>query len=88
MRHALIYVGAFEPNYPALTNSTSEFKGSDGNMHPYPAWPSAADGLHICYMERAGKNFVVVRIADGTADIVLEHDMVLIPGSTSASACA
>ena len=31
-------------------------------------------------MEKAGKKFVAVRIADGTADVVLHEEMVLVPG--------
>lgn len=75
-----MYVGAFETNFPKLTNTTNSFEGSDGNMHPYPAWPSSANGLRICYMEKAGKKFVAVRVADGTADVVLGNELVLVPG--------
>lgn len=75
-----MYVGSFESNFPKLTNSTDSFEGSDGNMHPYPAWPAAADGLRICYMEKAGKKFVAVRVADGTDDVVLGNELVLVPG--------
>jgi hypothetical protein len=80
MRHALIYVGSFETNFANLTNTTDSFQGSDGNMHPYPAWPSSVDGLRICYMEKTGKKFVAVRIADDKSDIVLKNEMVLLPG--------
>ena len=80
MRHALMYVGAFERNFPTLTNTTTEFEGSDGNMHPYPAWPASANGLRICYMEKAGKKFVAVRVADDVSDVVLANELVLVPG--------
>ena len=44
MRHALMYVGGFERNFPTLTPSTTAFEGSDGQMHPYAPWPSSAAG--------------------------------------------
>jgi hypothetical protein len=31
-------------------------------------------------MEKAGKKFVAVRIADDTSDVVLRNEMVLVPG--------
>ncbi|HWJ23013.1 MAG TPA: hypothetical protein VNS52_11725 [Gemmatimonadaceae bacterium] len=80
MRHALRYVGGFERNFPTLTPATDAFEGSDGRLHPYPPWPSSADGLRISYMEKAGKKFVAVRVADGTSDVVLPNEMVLVPG--------
>lgn len=80
MRHALMYVGAFERNFPGLTVATTSFQGSDGQMHPYPAWPTGANGLRISYMEKSGKKFVAVRVADGTSDVVLKNEMVLVPG--------
>jgi hypothetical protein len=80
MRHALMYIGGFETNFPKLTSETSSFEGSDGAMHAYPAWPSSATGLRIGFMERTGKKFVAVRIADDKADVVLTNDMILIPG--------
>jgi hypothetical protein len=80
MRHALMYVGGFERNFPTLTPATTAFEGSDGRSHPYTPWPSSADGLRIHYMEKAGKKFVVVRVADGTADVVLANEMVMVPG--------
>lgn len=80
MRHALMYVGGFERNFHNLTSASTTFEGSDGKMHPYPAWPSAADGLHISYMEKAGKKFVAVRVADTQSDVVLKNELVLVPG--------
>ncbi len=80
MRHALLYVGAFETNFPELSNTTSEFRGTDGRMHPYQPWPAAANGLRVCYMEQVGKNFVAVRIADDMSDVALEKEMILLPG--------
>ncbi len=80
MRHALMYVGGFERNFPALTTASTTFEGTDGKSHPYPEWPASADGLRISYMEKAGKKFVAVRVADGTADVVLANELVLVPG--------
>src|SRR5215207_4391301 len=80
MRHALMYVGGFERNFRTLTPSTDAFEGSDGQLHPYAPWPPSADGLRVSYMEKAGKKFVAVRVADGTSDVVLANAMVLMPG--------
>ena len=80
MRHALMYVGAFERNFKNLTTSSTTFLGSDGQSHPYPAWPTSADGLHVCYMEKSGKKFVAVRVSDGTDDVVLHNELVMVPG--------
>ena len=75
-----MYVGGFEKNFSTLSPSTDAFEGSDGRSHPYAPWPSSANGLRIHYMEKAGKKFVVVRVADGTSDVVLRNEMVMVPG--------
>jgi hypothetical protein len=80
MRHALMYAGGFERNRPKLTNSSTSFEGSDGDSHAYPAWPAEADGLRISFMEKAGKKFVAVRVADDMSDVVLPNEQILIPG--------
>jgi len=80
MRHALMYVGGFERNFPNLSASTNSFTGTDGKEHPYQPWPSSADGLRVGYMEKHGKKFVAVRVADGTSDVVLKNEMVMVPG--------
>ena len=80
MRHALMYVGNFERNFPTLTTASTSFLGSDGQPHSYPAWPAGADGLRISFMEKAGKKFVAVRVADGTSDVVVKNELVLVPG--------
>ena len=80
MRHALMYVGGFERNFAKLTPTTTSFEGTDGQTHPYTPWPPSADGLRICYMEKAGKKFVAVRVADGKDDVVLANELVLVPG--------
>lgn len=80
MRHALMYVGGFERNFPALSTSTTSFQGSDGQSHQYAPWPKSADGLRISYMEKSGKKFVAVRVADGESDVVLKNELVMVPG--------
>ena len=80
MRHALMYVGGFERNFPNLSSSSTSFTGTDGKEHAYAPWPSSTDGLRISYMEKHGKKFVAVRIADGTSDAVLKNELVMVPG--------
>lgn len=80
MRHALMYVGGFERNFPNLTTASTSFEGSDGQSHAYTPWPSSADGLRISYMEKAGKKFVAVRVADAMNDVVLKNELVMVPG--------
>ena len=77
MRHALMYVGSFERNFKNLTTASTSFEGSDGNQHPYAAWPESANGLRISYMEKTGKKFVAVRVQDGQGDVVLHNEVVL-----------
>ena len=80
MRHALMYVGGFERNFRNLTPGTTTFEGTDGQSHPYPEWPAGVDGLRISYMEKSGKKFVAVRVADDVSDVVLVNEMVMVPG--------
>ena len=80
MRHALMYVGGFERNFPNLTPASTSFTGTDGKDHGYAPWPQSADGLRVSYMEKHGKKFVAVRIADGTDDAVLKNELALVPG--------
>ena len=75
-----MYVGGFERNFPNLTTATTTFEGSDGKVHEYTKWPSSADGLRVSYMEKSGKKFVAVRVDDGTSDVVLKNEMVMVPG--------
>lgn len=75
-----MYVGSFERNFQNLTSASTSFAGSDGKQHAYPAWPSSANGLRVSYMEKSGKKFVAVRVSDGTDDVVLQNEMVLVPG--------
>lgn len=80
MRHALMYVGGFERNFPNLSASSTSFTGTDGKEHAYLPWPKSADGLRLSYMEKHGKKFVAVRIADSTSEVVLKNELVLVPG--------
>ena len=80
MRHALMYVGGFERNFPNLSASSTSFTGTDGKEHTYLPWPKSADGLRVSYMEKHGKKFVVVRVGDGQSDVVLKNEMVMVPG--------
>jgi hypothetical protein len=73
-----MYVGGYERNFPKLSNSANTFDGTDGLSHPYP--DAKVDGLKLYFMEKAGKKFVVVRVADSKSDVVLENDLVLVPG--------
>jgi len=75
-----MYVGGFERNFSKLTTASTSFEGTDGQSHAYAAWPSSADGLRVSYMEKHGKKFVAVRVADGTSDVVLQNEMVMVPG--------
>lgn len=75
-----MYVGGFERNFPKLSTSSTSFDGTDGQPHQYRPWPPSADGLRISYMEKHGKKFVVVRIADDKNDVVLKNELVLVPG--------
>ena len=75
-----MYVGGFERNFPKLTTSTTSFEGTDGQSHPYHPWPPSADGLRVSYMEKHGKKFVAVRVADDKSDVVLQNEMVMVPG--------
>src|SRR4051812_7754198 len=75
-----MYIGGFERNFPKLVPGATTFEGSDGESHTYPAWPRVVDGLRVYFMEKHGKKFVAVRIADDKSDVILENEMVLIPG--------
>jgi hypothetical protein len=75
-----MYIGGFERNFPNLSSSTTAFTGTDGKEHQYLAWPSSADGLRIGYMEKHGKKFVAVRVADGSSDVVVKNELALVPG--------
>ena len=75
-----MYIGGFERNFSKLSPSSTAFEGTDGQSHAYAPWPPSADGLRIGYMEKAGKKFVAVRVADRASDVVLTNEVVLIPG--------
>ena len=80
MQHAFMYAGGFERNFPKLKRGATTFEGSDGDSHNLATPPSSVDGLRVYFMEKSGKKFAAVRVADGQDDVVLEHDVLLIPG--------
>jgi hypothetical protein len=80
MRHALMYHGGFERNVRALKPGSNTYFGTDGKEHEIPAWPESANGLRMGYMEKAGKKFCVVRVFDGTDDVIVGNELVLDPG--------
>ena len=79
MRHAFMYHGGLERNLPSLVPGATTFTGTDGYVHEIPAWPESAF-VRFGYMEKAGKKFVAVRVADGTSEVVLQNEMVMVPG--------
>ena len=81
MNHALMYHGGFEANFSSLKPGARTFKGSDGSDRVLGEWPDDVEGLRLWYMEKPGKKFVVVRVMDDQADVVLEHDVLIDPPS-------
>ncbi len=79
MRHAFTYHGALERNLPKLTPGAKTFEGTDGKVHDLPEVPSSAY-LHVGYMEKAGKKFCAVRVADRDDDVIVKNELVLEPG--------
>ena len=79
MRHAFMYHGGLERNHPTLTPGATTFTGTDGQPHEIPAWPTSAY-LRFGYMEKAGKKFCVVRVADAESDVVVKNELVIEPG--------
>jgi hypothetical protein len=79
MRHAFMYHGGLERNLPALKPGATSFTGTDGYVHDLPAWPESAF-VRFGYMEKAGKKFCVVRVADAKDDVVLTTEQVIEPG--------
>jgi len=79
MRHALIYHGGFERNFPNLKPGATTFVGTDGAEHPLPQVPADVDGVRVWYMEKAGKKFAAVRAQQGKNDVVLAHEVLIDP---------
>jgi hypothetical protein len=75
-----MYHGGFERNVRALKPGSTTFVGTDGHEHQIPSWPESTDGLRLGYMEKAGKKFCVVRVQDGTDDVIVANELVLDPG--------
>lgn len=74
-----MYHGGLERNLPALRPGATTFTGTDGKVHDLPPWPESAY-LRFGFMEKAGKKFCVVRVADSAADVVLANELVIEPG--------
>jgi hypothetical protein len=79
MRHGLIYHGGFERNFPTLKAGATSFSGTDGEQHQLPAVPAEINGVHVWYMEKAGKKFAAVRVQNDKNDVVLQHELLLDP---------
>lgn len=79
MRHAFIYHGALERNHSKLVPGATTFESTDGTTADIIPWPESAF-LRFGYMEKAGKKFCVVRVADSEGDVVVANEMVLEPG--------
>ena len=79
MRHCLTYHGGFERNFSTLKPGTDSFEGTDGTPHSVPAVPADVDGVHIGYMEKAGKKFAAVRVQRGADDVVLKNEVLIDP---------
>ncbi len=79
MRHALMYHGGLERNFPKLAPGATTFEGTDGKEHQLHEWPASAY-LRIGYMEKAGKKFCVVRVMDGQDDCVVKNELILESG--------
>lgn len=79
MRHAYMYNGAFEKNYPSLNTGTTSYKGTDGSVRPLPPWPDKVDGIRVSYMEKTGKKFYAVRVQYDNHDVVLENPVYIDP---------
>jgi hypothetical protein len=77
MHHAAMYHGGFDSNFSALKSGATTFVGSDGSQRVLGDWPTECDGLRVGYMEKAGKNFVAVRVMDDDADVVLQHEVLI-----------
>lgn len=80
MRHCLMYQGGFERNFPTLKPGAATYEGTDGDKHNIAPVAATIDGACISYMEKAGKKFAAVRVQQGKADVVVEHELLLDPG--------
>jgi hypothetical protein len=77
MRHCFLYHGGFERNFSELKPGAQTFHGSDGSERALGDWSPDVDGVRVGYMEKPGKRFVAVRVMGGTADVVLQHEVLL-----------
>lgn len=78
MRHAYMYSGAFETNYPELAPGATTYQATDGS-HAHLEWPPEIDGIRVSYMEKAGKKFYAVRVQHDTHDVILQNPVHIDP---------
>ena len=78
MRHAYMYSGAFEANYPELAPGSTSYKTTDGKDAQLE-WPDKIDGVRVSYMEKTGKKFYAVRVQHDAHDVILENPVHLDP---------
>jgi hypothetical protein len=78
MRHAYMYSGAFEGNYPELHAGKTTYKSTDGAECPL-VWPDKIDGIRVSYMEKSGKKFYAVRVQYDEHDVILANPVHLEP---------
>jgi len=79
MRHAYMYNGSFESNYPNLRPGATTYRTTEGDERPLPAWPPKIDGVRVSYMEKSGKKFYAVRVQYNNHDVVLENPVYIDP---------
>ena len=79
MRHAYMYNGGFEANYPGLRPGTTTYTTTDGEKRPLPDWPDKIDGIKVGHMEKSGKKFFAVRVQFDDHDVVLENPVAMDP---------
>ena len=79
MRHAYMYGGSFESNYPHLRPGATTYRTTEGDERPLPPWPPKVDGLRVTYMEKSGKKFYAVRVQYDGHDVVVENPVYIDP---------
>lgn len=79
MRHAYMYNGGFELNYPSLATNTTTYKSTEGDVRPLPKWPDKIDGIRVGYMEKSGKKFFAVRVQYDDYDVIIENPVAIDP---------
>jgi hypothetical protein len=78
MKHAYLYSGPFELNYPTLTPGTTSYRAPEREAVPL-VWPAMIDGVRASFMERTGRKCFVVRVQYADHDVVLDNPVYLDP---------